>query len=165
MNQKAEGRKIAISYSSVVSVRQYGSIVENQNLEPGAHHRCSQPLTLPIKMSLWVDAGLFPAIIAASSLEKAPVVELVDAVDSKSTIGNDVGVQVPPGAPFGFFSAFSPRKRRALQKRQRGARDWPAKCQNHMSAYARDSRDRFPLTAHGPVRSEHRKVCGGLCVL
>ena len=27
------------------------------------------------------------------------MVELVDAVDSKSTIGNDVGVQVPPGAP------------------------------------------------------------------
>ncbi len=30
----------------------------------------------------------------------APVVELVDAADSKSAIGNDVGVQVPPGAPF-----------------------------------------------------------------
>jgi hypothetical protein len=33
----------------------------------------------------------------------APVVESVDAVDSKSTIRKDVGVQVPPGAPFKLF--------------------------------------------------------------
>lgn len=39
-------------------------------------------------------AAIIPLLIRL-----APVVELVDAVDSKSTIGNDVGVQVPPGAP------------------------------------------------------------------
>ena len=38
-------------------------------------------------------------LLSAASLA-APVVELVDAIDSKSIIGNDVGVQVPPGAPF-----------------------------------------------------------------
>ena len=46
-----------------------------------------------------VDAAAFRAIIRRLLLE-APVVELVDAADSKSAIGNDVGVQVPPGAPF-----------------------------------------------------------------
>ena len=45
-----------------------------------------------------VDVATFLGIIRASSLE-APVVESVDAVDSKSTICEDVGVQVPPGAP------------------------------------------------------------------
>jgi hypothetical protein len=30
---------------------------------------------------------------------QAPVVESVDAADSKSVVGNNMGVQVPPGAP------------------------------------------------------------------
>jgi hypothetical protein len=33
----------------------------------------------------------------------APVVELVDAADSKSVIRRDVGVQVSPGAPIFTF--------------------------------------------------------------
>lgn len=32
--------------------------------------------------------------------DSAPVVELVDAANSKSAIREGVGVQVPPGAPF-----------------------------------------------------------------
>ena len=39
----------------------------------------------------------------------APVVELVDAADSKSAIGNDVGVQVPPGAPNAGCGFYVPR--------------------------------------------------------
>jgi hypothetical protein len=42
-------------------------------------------------------------IMQIVSLGLAPVVELVDAADSKSAIGNDVGVQVPPGAPFSVW--------------------------------------------------------------
>ncbi len=52
-------------------------------------------------MFLEIDVADLEAIIAAClAVWLAPVVELVDAIDSKSIIGNDVGVQVPPGAPF-----------------------------------------------------------------
>lgn len=45
-----------------------------------------------------IDARVRMAIVPLPT--RAPVAELVDAVDSKSTFGNEVGVQVPPGVPF-----------------------------------------------------------------
>lgn len=47
-------------------------------------------------------------------LYKAPVVELVDAVDSKSTVRKDVGVRFSLGAPPLNFHEFSEANARQL---------------------------------------------------
>ncbi|GEM_PF-4719505 len=47
--------------------------------------------------------GIIPPV-DQDNLSYAEVAELVDAVDSKSTAGNSVGVQVPPSAPITLFS-------------------------------------------------------------
>ena len=44
-----------------------------------------------------------------ASMHCAPVVELVDAVDSKSTVREDVLVRVRPGVPYYFLSIKSIR--------------------------------------------------------
>ena len=50
-----------------------------------------------------LSEGARDNVPALETGQDAPVVESVDAVDSKSTVRKDVGVQVSPGAPIVFL--------------------------------------------------------------
>ena len=54
-------------------------------------------------MKYQLRPGPIQCIIQVSFGYRAPVAELVDAADSKSVIGNDVGVRVSLGAPITYL--------------------------------------------------------------